>query len=423
MEDIRLAMINIAILHYSCPPVVGGVEEIVRQQAFLLHRYYHPIKIIAGSGSQFTEDFAIEINPLLSSRNSEILQLQQNPTENHEGMQAKTGTILKYLKDSLKNFDILIAHNVLSMHYNLPLTLALHKLADTKTIKVINWNHDSPYFYKNYSKELERKHWLILKEYNPKIAYITISPSRAKEFQALYGTKKKINIIPNGIDPMQAFRLGKTTMRLIKENNLFITDLLMIQPARLHPRKNIELSIEVLRAFHNKGIKAKFLLSGAYDPHERKTLHYFNKLKDLAESLQVQEHFIILSDYVFESGEQMSADWETIRDLYQISDILFLPSKREGFGIPLLEAGMMKLPIACSDIESFKSIAGEDVFYFPLKDSPEKIAENVLEFLGQLRTHRMYRKVFCNYLWDNVYNDLLKPFLGKIANTSGSALN
>ena len=67
-------MINVAILHYSCPPVIGGVEEIVRQQASLLCRHYHPVKVIAGSGSQFTEDFAIEINPLLSSRHPAILK-------------------------------------------------------------------------------------------------------------------------------------------------------------------------------------------------------------------------------------------------------------------------------------------------------------------------------------------------------------
>ena len=66
-------MDNIAILHYTCPPVVGGVEEIVRQQASLFHRYYHPVKIIAGDGSQFTEDYEVEINPIFSSHNDDIL--------------------------------------------------------------------------------------------------------------------------------------------------------------------------------------------------------------------------------------------------------------------------------------------------------------------------------------------------------------
>jgi glycosyltransferase involved in cell wall biosynthesis len=282
---------------------------------------------------------------------------------------------------------------------------------------VVNWNHDSPYFYKNYSKDLEEKPWLILKKYNQNISYITISPSRAKEFQSLYKTKKEISVIPNGIDPTRAFLLGKSTMRLVRENKLFTANLLMLQPSRLHPRKNIELSIEVLKAFHDKGIQAKLLLAGAYDPHERKTSHYYNKLKDLAESLQMQKHIILLSKYVFESGEKLIADWDTIRDLYQISDLLFMPSKQEGFGIPLLEAGMLKLPIVCSDIDPFKSIAGKDALYFSLKDHPKEIAENILEYLGQLQPHRMYRKVFCNYLWDNVYSDLLKPFLEEIVNT------
>ena len=86
-------MINVAILHYSCPPVIGGVEEIVRQQASVLYRYYHPVKVIAGSGSQFTEDFVVEINPLLSSTHPEISKLQQSPTENHELIQKISGTI------------------------------------------------------------------------------------------------------------------------------------------------------------------------------------------------------------------------------------------------------------------------------------------------------------------------------------------
>lgn len=60
---------RIALLHYSCPPVVGGVEEIIRQQAALFHRYDHKVKVLAGDGGHFRDDFEIDINPLLSSRN------------------------------------------------------------------------------------------------------------------------------------------------------------------------------------------------------------------------------------------------------------------------------------------------------------------------------------------------------------------
>jgi len=65
-----MATFNIALLHYSCPPVVGGVEEVVRQQASLFHRHYHPVKIFAGAGGEFAYEYRVEINPLLGSRNS-----------------------------------------------------------------------------------------------------------------------------------------------------------------------------------------------------------------------------------------------------------------------------------------------------------------------------------------------------------------
>jgi hypothetical protein len=56
---------NIALLHYSCPPVVGGVEEIIRQQASLFQRFYHNIKVFSGIGGAFSKYIDVEINPLL----------------------------------------------------------------------------------------------------------------------------------------------------------------------------------------------------------------------------------------------------------------------------------------------------------------------------------------------------------------------
>ena len=119
---------NIALLHYSCPPVVGGVEEVIRQQANLFHRYYNNVKIFAGMGGRFSQDFSIEINPLLSSRNEKIMAAHKKAIEKGdlESLQKLSNRIYKYLKKSLEGFDVLIAHNVLTMHYNLPLTYTLH---------------------------------------------------------------------------------------------------------------------------------------------------------------------------------------------------------------------------------------------------------------------------------------------------------
>ncbi len=405
---------NIGLLHYTCPPFVGGVEEILRQQASLFHRYYHPVKILAGNGGHFADEYEIEINPLLSSRNIRIQRLQRNAKENIDKIMLYSKRILRYLRKSLEYIDVLIAHNVITMPYNLPLTIALHRLAEDK--KIISWNHDSPYFYESYSPTLDDEPWNILKEYDDDIYYVTISDSRAEEFRKLYGLKEKLRVIPNGIDPIQFFQLERTTVRLIQENNLFSSDLILVQPSRLHPRKNIELSIKVLSALHEKGVSAKLLLTGAYDPHEKKNKDYYYHLRRLIRNLGLDDYVIIVAEYRFEDGEKMTADRITMRDLYLISDILFLPSTQEGFGIPLIEAGMIKLPVFCSTIPPFKSIGRENVYYFNVDDPPEKIAEQIIKVTSNLKPHRMYRYVINNLVWDNIYLNILKPFLEEVVN-------
>lgn len=404
-------MKSIAILHYSCPPVVGGVEEIIRQQAFLFQRYFHPVKIFAGTGSQFSDKIPVEINPLLSSQKDDIIRAQNNYAENRHLFRALTENIFTYLKNNLRHFDVLIAHNVLSMPYNLPLSYAIHRLANQNIIPIVGWNHDSPFFYRNYSPKFKQKPWSVLKKYNPNIAYITISRSRVQEFKKLYGRKNEIEVIPNGIDPIRFFRLDANTIRLIRENRLFEVDLLLVQPSRLHPRKNIELSIRVLRALRDRGIDAKLLLTGASDPHERRTMNYYQRLKSLAKAEKVEQYMIMVADYVFQSGEKLSPDRVIIRDLYHISDLLFLPSLQEGFGIPLLEAGMIKLPIACSNIPPFQSIASDNVCYFSPDETAPEIAAKIVNFLNTLKPHRMYRNVIREYVWDNIYQRQLHPFI------------
>ncbi len=403
---------NIAILHYSCQPVVGGVEEIVRQQASLFQRYHHPVKVLAGMGDYFQPGIDVELNPFYSSQHPEIKKLQKNPEENFTALQHISLKIQEMLTSTLEDFDVLIAHNVLSMPYNLPLTMALHRIADEKVVKVVNWNHDSPFFYERYPAELESEPFRILKTYNPNIHYVTISESRAQEFQKLYNSRADaIKVIPNGIDPIRFFRLDPQTIRLIQEQNLFSAELIMVQPSRLHPRKNIELSIQVLHALRLLGKDARLLLTGAYDPHERKTVQYHNRLIDLARELNVEQALVMVADYTFKSGKKLPASRVTMHDLYLISDILFLPSKQEGFGIPLLEAGMIKLPIVCSDIPPFRSIAGDHALYFDLKDDPHNIAQRILEFIDRLPPARWFRKVMNEYAWDNIYHNVLKPFL------------
>ncbi|RLC24887.1 MAG: glycosyl transferase family 1 [Deltaproteobacteria bacterium] len=406
---------NIALLHYSCPPVVGGVEEIVRQQALLFNRHYHNVKVFAAVGGAFTDRCEVEINPLLGSTNRQVMNAHRLCLEGKtEKMEALAGKIYRYLLEALKGFDVVIAHNVLTMSYNLPLAAALHRLGREGYLPIISWNHDSPYFYPDYPEYLDRFPWNMLKRAYAGIHYVAISESRKRLFTEFYGTRKQVHVIPNGIDPIGFFRLDPGTVRLIREEGLFEAEFLMAQPSRLHPRKNVELSIRVTRALRDRGVGARLLVTGAHDPHEPKTMAYYHRLKRLIRELDLEKDVLVMAEYVFRSGEKLSADRITIRDLYLIADILFLPSLQEGFGVPLLEAGMIKLPVVCSDIPPFREIGGEDVCRFDLKDSPDTIARKILAFTGGLEPHRMFRKVIRDYAWDNIYHRKIRPLLDRV---------
>jgi len=408
---------HIALLHYTCHPVVGGVEEVMFQHAALLHRHGHSVSVFAGSGEKYTDDFPVEINPLLGSGHPEIIAAQRSIADRKDAIDLLTEQISDYLQNVLENTDILIAHNTLTMHYNLPLTQALHQLAGSGKTRLVSWNHDSPFFYDNYPHELDSDHWEILRNCSPHIRYITISEIRQKEFHTMCGSSMTMDVIPNGIDPSDFLRLDPVVNRIIQEKGLFESDLLLLHPARLHPRKNIELSIRVIKGLLDKGVDARLLLTGSYDPHEDTTFAYLQELKELARNLKVYDNIVFFADHLLQNDSKATVRRIIIRDLFQISDIMFMPSFQEGFGIPLLEAGLSRLPVVCSDIPPFREIKRDDICFFPLDSSPDEIASEIMGFTERLPLHRMFHYVVRNCRWDNIYQRKILPLLLSLDNT------
>ena len=414
-EKNEVRNLAIGLLHYSCLPVVGGVEEVLDQQSSLLDRYSYRVKVLAGAGRALDRDYPIEIHPLLGSRNRHVLQAHRLLVEenNSRGIETLVSEIEGYLREQLRHFDIVLAHNVLTMPYNLPLTSALWKLAESESMGIVSWGHDSPYFYPNYLPHLDHSPWTVLKKLHPKIHYVTISENRREQFLRLYEKAHRIHVVNNGIDPASFLNLDATTVRLVEEEGLLEEDFLIFHPCRLHPRKNVELSIRVTRALRDRGVPARLLVTAAHDPHEPETLDYYRKLLRLARQLDVERNVLILGEYQFQNGDRISADRLTTRDFYLISDVLFLPSQAEGFGLPLLEAALTRLPIVCSKIAPFTELAREDVCYFDLQDTPSQIATKMLSFAAG-KHRRFFRRTKSSHLWDSIYRTKLVPLFQEV---------
>jgi glycosyltransferase involved in cell wall biosynthesis len=78
------------------------------------------------------------------------------------------------------------------------------------------------------------------------------------------------------------------------------------------------------------------------------------ELESLAEGLGIREAVVF-------PGWVGAAELE---GLYRCAGCLALPSLREGFGLPILEAMRRNLPVACSNTSSMPEVGGDAVLYF-----------------------------------------------------------
>jgi len=182
---------KIGIVHYSCPPVVGGVEEVINNQAIILKRIGHNVKVLAGMGGDADLPYPVHIEPLLASNNKDVVIAHKESNKgNYTPLKNISQNILDIIVKWAKGLDVIIVHNILQMPFNLPLTLAIRKFADSNIVPLICWAHDSPYFYPNFLEFLEKEPWNILKTPHPFVHYVTISESRRRLFEKL-GIKVK----------------------------------------------------------------------------------------------------------------------------------------------------------------------------------------------------------------------------------------
>lgn len=407
--------LKVGLLHYSCPPVVGGVEEVLRQQAIWLDRFGHQVQVIAGIGGPSPNGLDVTLAPLLSSRNSRIKQADTLSKQGvHEPVQELAEEIRRYLTDWARGLDVILAHNVLHMPFNLPLTLALHEMASRDdSPALVSWAHDSPYLNDSVPDYLAAPPWDILRRRHPKMHYVTISNARLGLFRERMGDFSW-RVVNNGVDPVDFFHLGADVVKLMKELNLATRDLVMVMPARITPRKNLELAIHLVHAIKGMGKNVLFMLTGAYDPHDSRAPSYYRRLKYWIDKLELGDNIAILAEYAFADGSELVLDLDLIRSLYLISDIMLMTSKDEGFCLPLLEAGLIKLPIACPNIPPFTEV-GEDLCFFPLGDPPKATAKRILDYLEGANTHAMFRKAMHKYAWEMICEKQLIPFLREIA--------
>jgi glycosyltransferase involved in cell wall biosynthesis len=138
--------------------------------------------------------------------------------------------------------------------------------------------------------------------------------------------------------------------------------------AQKRPYKNQEALVRALT--HERVSTAHLVLPGAWTEYER-------RLREIAEELSVATR-VHLVEWVSDAD---------LEGLYDLAQCFALPSRIEGFGLPVLEAMARGLPVACSSHGALAEVAGDAAILFDPEDD-----EAIASALGRLLTNGDLRR-------------------------------
>ncbi|HCK66629.1 MAG TPA: hypothetical protein DHW49_10235 [Anaerolineae bacterium] len=402
---------KISILHYSVPPIVGGVESVIAHHARLMSADGHGVNLIAARGEAFDEKITITKIPLADSRHERINQVkaQLDKGEVTQDFESLRDELTNELQKALKDTNVLIAHNVCSLNKNLALTAALYKLhIEKKLPKLILWHHDLAWTTPRYLPELHNGYpWDLLRTDLKNTTQVVISELRRKELAGLMNLdSKSIHVIPNGVDASRFYKLESQTQNLIQQINLLDNAPILLLPVRVTPRKNIELALQTLAELKKTYPKTALVVTGPLGPHNQDNVKYFEKLKTLRKELNLENSAHFLAELI----DGFLPD-EVIADFYRVADALIFPSREEGFGIPLIEAAYSHLPAFCADIPPLRELGLEDVTYFSPDENPSRVANLIANYFKNSTTAKLSMRARLNFRWEAIYRQHIVPIL------------
>jgi glycosyltransferase involved in cell wall biosynthesis len=222
---------------------------------------------------------------------------------------------------------------------------------------------------------------------------IAVSKNTKKDLMELYKVpENKIEVIYEGVNDLSSSPLGRgcpegtgegknlikdenpkfspssgpprrTTFSL-REKGIFSKPYLLFI-GRLEKRKNIEGIISAFEILKEKyKIPHKLFLAGRFGYGE-------DDIKDKINGSKYKKE-IVVPGFVRDEDKG---------ELIKNADVFLFPTFYEGFGLPILEAQSLGVPVVTSNISSLSEVGGESVFYADPQE-PEIIADAVFELIG-----------------------------------------
>ncbi len=413
---------RIVFVHYTAPPIVGGVEAVIAEQVRLFREAGYPTLIIAGRAAEEPAEGVGEVVviPEMDSENPEYLEIHQELEKSKlpRHFSEMKASIERQMEKVLKPDDIVIAHNVLTTHFNLALTAAIHGLVSrTVLTRLIVWCHDISR-HVNPERDVPHYHgqpWDLLRTLIPGATYVAVSTARQRTLAAILSCPpERIQVIRNGVDPVQLLALSEIGEHLARVYGLFQADLVMLMPVRITKIKNIEFAFQVEAALKQAGLQVRLIITGPPDPHVEEIHDYVDDLRELRKQLALEDEAIFVYDGTPRYPSPFLIDASVVAELYRICDLVLMSSHREGFGMPVFEAAFLGRPVFASHIPATDELSGFQ-YFIEHDEAPDAVAERIHHWADSDAAHILRRTIRREYTWSSIFERRIVPLVTEVA--------
>lgn len=394
---------KIALLHPTFWPQAGGVEHVMRDQANMLVAEGHEVVIITGAGRETGETYKVQLVAEMAPTDKQNVAVHADVQGGQVG--ASFGKyrdkLVKVIGKLLDRVDLTIVHNVFTTNSNLALTAALRDLGER--YRMIAWTHDVAAADSDQVVPAANKApWNFMRTGAPNVLYVAVSEARCDDLSYFMDPPVPAEVIPNVVDVARLFSLTPEIRASMQSLALAERDLVLFLPARVQMRKNIEFALEVVQRLCEMEFNPLLIITGDKDGQSEGAARYADYVRQSLPEL-------IVGNVVFVS-EFFKVQDDTLRDLYLLSDVVIFPSKHEGFGLPIVEAGLFRLPVWCSKMPAYWATEGEGCY---LLDNVDELPK-AIDWLQEQPTFRAHRR--CRKLFDPavVYQEFYEPLLANV---------
>lgn len=406
---------RIFLLHYTAPPVVGGVESVVATQARLLRKAGYDAWVVAGRGRRGPRTVLV---PLLYGRHPEVRATHATLKRGDPRLVQELGERIADELAGILSGSVCVVHNAFTMAKNLPFLWALHRLVDRGLgCRWVAWTHDVAWDTPTELASVpDGPVRALLRTARPEVTYVAITEAvRGSLARHLGLAESDVTVIPPGTSLDSLEILGSQARRVLEALSWDAYDPVLLVPVRITRRKSLELAVRVGAALRARGCRPLVVVTGPLGAHTPANALYLAELQALRRSLGVEEHVVFLA----ERGIRCSL--RTVGQLYLACDGVLITSTWEGFGLPVAEAGLLRVPVFCTRIPALVEVAGENAHFFAPGETPEAVADLVLRVLREERASRLRRRVRDLFGWERLARERLIPLVRELAGASGLA--